>query len=131
MRGSDCVWAAGDAIAYPVKFGGLASQQADAVAADIAARVGVTAPPAPAGLTLRGVLMTGGVPRRLGGGSPGAPPRRGPIWRPEDKVFGTYLTPYLHSRHAPAGHDESPTGMVVERVLPGPDNGEAADFPGL
>ena len=34
------VWAAGDAIAFPVKQGGLAAQQADAVAEAIAARAG-------------------------------------------------------------------------------------------
>ena len=46
MHGADCVWVAGDAIAYPMKFGGLASQQADAVAVQ-AGGVPATLPPAP------------------------------------------------------------------------------------
>src|SRR5437764_3714727 len=37
VAGAEGVWAAGDGIAFPVKFGGLAAQQADAAAADIAA----------------------------------------------------------------------------------------------
>ena len=41
------VWAAGDAIAFPVKQGGLAAQQADAVAEEIAARAGADVRPQP------------------------------------------------------------------------------------
>jgi sulfide:quinone oxidoreductase len=90
MRGSDCVWAAGDAIAYPVKFGGLASQQADLAAADIAARLGGAAPPPPAaGLELRGVLMTGDTPRGLGGDSPASPADHPPVWRPAGRSSGS------------------------------------------
>ena len=40
VAGTSTVWAAGDAIAFPVKQGGLAAQQADAVAEAIAARAG-------------------------------------------------------------------------------------------
>lgn len=123
MRDSDFVWAAGDAIAYPVKFGGLASQQADRVAAEIAARVGAGTPPAPAGLTLRGVLMTGATPRRLGGGLAESPSEHRPIWRPDGKVFGLYLTPYLEGLKETIVTEATPSGVVVEETLPGPQSG--------
>lgn len=131
MRGSDCVWAAGDSIAYPVKFGGLATQQADAAAADIAARVTGTAPPAPTDLTLRGVLMTGATPRPLGRASATAPSRHRPLWRPETKVFGQYLTPYLHGLTNPPDTDESSTGVVVEQTLPGPESNDSETLQAL
>ena len=131
MRGSDCVWAAGDAIAYPVKFGGLASQQADAVAADVAARAGGGAAPAPAGLTLRGVLMTGAAPRRLGGASPSSPADEGPFWRPEKKVSGKYLTPYLELREGSVDPGELADGVVVEETLPGVESGKPETFHAL
>ena len=47
VRGVDGVWAAGDATDHPVKFGGVAAQLADAIAASIAA----AAAPAPAPAT--------------------------------------------------------------------------------
>ena len=84
MHGADCVWAAGDAIAYPVKFGGLASQQADAVAVQ-AGGVPATLPPAP--LRLRGVLMTGATPRAMGAAAGPAPSEHRPLWRPEAKFY--------------------------------------------
>jgi sulfide:quinone oxidoreductase len=132
MRDSDCVWAAGDAIAYPVKFGGLASQQADAVAAEIAARIGVGPPPARVPLRLRGVLMTGAEPRGIGAVSSGAAANQRPIWRPVDKVFGTHLTPYLKSLEAPVETDVSAgEGVVVDEALPGPDGDESETFHAL
>jgi sulfide:quinone oxidoreductase len=132
MHGADCVWAAGDAIAYPVKFGGLASQQADAVAAQIAAHAGVQTTPPPAGLKLRGVLMTGATPRAVGAAAGPAPSEHPPLWRPEAKVFGTYLTPYLHSlQPAPDADGEQAGGLVVEEALPGVGSDEAQAFDAL
>jgi sulfide:quinone oxidoreductase len=132
MRGADAVWAAGDAIAYPVKFGGLASQQADAVAAQIAAHAGVPTTPAPAGLTLRGVLMTGATPRAMGAAAGAAPSEHRPLWRPEAKVFGTYLTPYLQSLQpatdAGAAHAD---GVIVEQTLPDVGSDESQTFHAL
>jgi sulfide:quinone oxidoreductase len=59
MRGLDGVYAAGDATSFPIKHGGLAAQQADVVAAAIAARAGVAADPQPRPPVLRGMLLTG------------------------------------------------------------------------
>lgn len=126
MCGSDCVWAAGDTIAYPVKFGGLATQQADAVAADIAARLAGTAPPAVMDLKLRGVLMTGAAPRPLGHASATAPSEHRPLWRPETKVFSKYLTPYLQGLTGSHDDTDEPLqGVVIEQTLPGPEHGDS------
>jgi sulfide:quinone oxidoreductase len=132
MCGGESVWAAGDAIAYPVKLGALASQQADAVAGEIAARVGVQMPARPAGLRLQGVLMTGGAPRVVGAGPSTTETDHRQIWRPEDKVHGTYLTPYLHNLSPtiePGGH--SADGVLVEEMLPGTDSEETESFHAL
>jgi len=132
MRGSKSIWAAGDAIAYPVKLGALASQQADAVAGEIAARVGVQTPARPAGLKLRGVLMTGAAPRAVGSGTSSAETEHRPIWRPEDKVHGAYLTPYLHNLSptiVPGGNPAE--GVIVDETLPGTDAEEAGSFHAL
>jgi hypothetical protein len=131
MGDSDCVWAAGDAIAYTVKFGGLASQQADAVAADVAARASGGTSPAPAALKLRGVLMTGATPRRLGGASPSAPSDHRPFWRPEAKVSGKYLTPYLERLEVAVDPGETAAGVVVQETLPGVESGEPGTFHAL
>jgi sulfide:quinone oxidoreductase len=47
--GASTAWAAGDAIAYAVKQGGLAAQQADAVAEAIAERAGAGVDPSRSG----------------------------------------------------------------------------------
>ena len=60
VPGLDDVFAAGDATTSPVKQGGLAAQQADAVAEAIAASAGADIDPQPFRPVLRGVLLTGG-----------------------------------------------------------------------
>jgi sulfide:quinone oxidoreductase len=100
------VYAAGDTTTYPIKHGGLASQQADRIAHAIAAGLGLT----PHELKTRQVLEV----RLIGGQRPlhmrieldefGQPAGaalahtrtdRQPGWT---KVFGRYLTPYLETR---------------------------------
>ena len=87
VRGSRCVWAAGDGIAYPVKYGGLATQQADLAAAGIARLAGATVPDPPRHMVLRGMLMTGARPRALGAADA---PRTGatPTGRPSTRSTG-------------------------------------------
>jgi sulfide:quinone oxidoreductase len=107
------VYAAGDATAFPIKQGGLATQQADAVAETIAATAGPAPEPRPFRPVLRGVLLTGGAPLylraelsttgdvvRTRGTTVTAP--RGvtstrALWWPPAKVAGRYLAPFLAS----------------------------------
>jgi sulfide:quinone oxidoreductase len=99
--------AAGDAADFPVKQGGLATQQADAAAAIIAVRLGARLTPQPLAPVLRGVLLTGGAPLYLRAelDRSGAP-RRGtvsprPLWSPPGKVAGRYLAPYFATARPP------------------------------
>jgi sulfide:quinone oxidoreductase len=115
MVGLRNVYAAGDATAFPLKQGGLAAQQADAVAEAIAAGLGVPITPEPFRPVLRGLLMTGGAPlylraepqRLLRGATPTEAHRARrtsaaasavsgkPLWWPPAKVAGRYLAPFL------------------------------------
>ena len=79
VPGVDAVYAAGDATDRPIKHGGLACQQADAVAAHVAAVAGAPVDALPYRPVLRGRLLTG--PREL--------------WWPPARVSGRYLAPYL------------------------------------
>ena len=65
VAGTPGVYAAGDATTFPVKQGGLATQQADAVAEAVAAELGLGAQPEPFRPVLRGLLLTGGAPLYL------------------------------------------------------------------
>ena len=65
MPGLAGVYAAGDGAAFPIKQGGLATQQADAVAESIAAAVGAPVTPEPFRPVLRAMLLTGGDTRYL------------------------------------------------------------------
>ena len=59
-RGLEDVYAAGDATHFPVKQGGLATQQADVVAERIAASLGAPVTPGSFSPVLRGMLFSGG-----------------------------------------------------------------------
>ena len=96
VHGTASVYAAGDATTYPVKQGGLATQQADAVAVSIAARAGVPVDPRPFDPRLRALLLTGGVPLELGG--PGGGVVEAPESRWADKVVGRHLSRWLAER---------------------------------
>ena len=126
VKGVEGVYAAGDVTAFPLKQGGLAAQQADAIADLIAHRAGAAVAPRPFSAVIRGLLLTGGAPIYLRAG-PGtlrrdasvANERRTPwpagrarvesrsstrpLWWPPSKVAGRYLAPYLASARPMAG----------------------------
>ena len=94
------VYAAGDITTFPIKQGGIASQQALAAAKSIAAAVGAAVSPEPFEPVLRGLLLTGGQERYLrteveGGHGPAAAIDSEPLWWPPGKLAARYLTPYL------------------------------------
>ena len=138
VKGMEDVYAAGDVTTFPLKQGGLAAQQADAVAEAIAADAGVAIAPQPFHPVLRGLLMTGGAPLYLR-----AEPHRLPhevsvaieaatapraprdasaaagqaLWWPPAKIAGRYLAPYL----ATARPGPLSSGLLRDRsAVPGP-----------
>ena len=116
VRGLADVYAAGDAVDFPVKQGGLAAQQADAVADHIAAAYGAGVDPMPFRPVLRGMLFTGEDPFYLRSDVPGADPDVPgawyPLWWPPTKIAGRYLAPYLFERGAEEGLRKPPAGFV-------------------
>jgi len=99
VPGLEDVYAAGDVTALPMKQGGLAAQQADAVAESVAKWAGAPVRPTALRPVLRGVLLTGEKPAYLR-----ADPRPHgtrslarltPLWWPPAKIAGRYLAPYL------------------------------------
>jgi sulfide:quinone oxidoreductase len=99
VAGIDGVYAAGDVTADPVKHGGLAAQQADVVAAAIAARAGAPISPQPFEPLIRGILMTGDEDRffeaELGDAGFTSTVTDVCTWDPPAKVVARYLGPYL------------------------------------
>jgi sulfide:quinone oxidoreductase len=107
VTGVDDVYAAGDAIDFPIKQGGIGSQQADAAAESIAARAGAPVTPQPFQPVIRGMVLTGGEPlyltaRITGGHGFSSELSDKPMWSPPSKISSKYLAPYLaaHDRDA-------------------------------
>ncbi|MGD0197342.1 MAG: FAD/NAD(P)-binding oxidoreductase [Solirubrobacteraceae bacterium] len=100
VRGVEGVWAAGDAIDFELKFGGLAAQQADAAAASIAALAGAQVPAQEGPPEIHAVLLTGREPRYLSARFTGNRGFAGelttePTWDRVAKITARYLNPYL------------------------------------
>ena len=125
VRGVGGVYAAGDITNFPLKQGGLAAQQADAVAEAIAARAGALVTPEPFRPIIRGLVMTGAEPLYLraepgSASGPGTPlavvpsafdESDRPLWWPPAKLAGRYLAPYL----ATARPTRSAEATLVDR----------------
>jgi sulfide:quinone oxidoreductase len=129
VRGLDDVYAAGDATDFPIKQGGIATQQADAAAEAIAARAGAAVEPQPFRPVLRGLLLTGETPRFMraevsGGRGEDWEVSESALWWPPAKIAGRYLSPYMGARH---GELARPSGGVPVEVAidpkapPGPE----------
>lgn len=141
--GCNAVYAVGDGADFPVKQGGLATQQADAAARHIAAEAGARVEAVPFRPVMRGLLLTGAEPRfmRNAGarGGDGGKISDETLWWPPAKVVGHYLAPWL-ARHAtiagrapvgadaveidaqlPSGRDARPLGISpIPPVTSGP-----------
>lgn len=115
VSGEQDVYAAGDATDFPIKQGGLATQQADAAAESIAARLGAPVTPEPFRPVLRGLLLTGGAPRymraEIAGGRGEEEVSEHALWWPPSKIAGRYLSPYLGTHHRKLSPDG---GVPVE-----------------
>lgn len=103
VPGVERVFAAGDAVDFEVKHGGVAAQQADAAAQAIAALAGAPVTPEPVRLEIHGMLLTGGRPRYLsaelhGGRGVRSQVSDEPPQTPAAKITARYLGPYLERR---------------------------------
>ncbi|HEX6695541.1 MAG TPA: FAD-dependent oxidoreductase [Solirubrobacteraceae bacterium] len=102
VRDDDDVFAVGDATAGPYKQGGLAAQQADVVAEQIAWQLGAEHPPHPYRPVMRGLLRTADGPRYLRAEPPGEPTSAEVseecLWWPASKIAARWLTPWLAAR---------------------------------
>ena len=150
VHGVEDIYAAGDVTTFPLKQGGLAAQQADAVAETIVADLGIPLTPKPFRPVLRGLLMTDGAPLYLR-----AEPQRLPrettvatdatpryrsasnaswaagraLWWPDAKIAGRYLAPFLAS----ARPQPLSTALLTDRIAAPPplslaDDEDASEF---
>ena len=120
VAGTEAVWAAGDATAYPIKQGGLAAQQADVVAGSIAALAGAGVEPQPFQPVLRGVLLTGRgsawMRHDLTAETDADTADRHALFWPPTKIAGRHLSPFLASLDGAEG-DARPSGELVDIEL--------------
>ena len=99
VSGCEDVYAAGDGTTFPVKQGGIACQQADAIAETLAAAAGAPVEPQPFRPILRGRVLAGKgaqyLEHALHGGAGEGPPPELRLWSVTHKVDGKYLSPWL------------------------------------
>jgi sulfide:quinone oxidoreductase len=119
VQGVTDVYAAGDVTSFPVKQGGIACQQADAAAADIAARAGAPVKPEPFTTVLRGMLLTERWTRFLRRDAVGSIELSDvagrALWWPPTKIAGRELAGYLEGLDEEAGRSGGlPINVVID-----------------
>ncbi len=125
-RVGDCedVYAVGDGASFPIKQGGIACQQADVAAEDIARAAGADVASRPFRPILRGQLLTGAKPqfmrrdvRAVASGDEDS--TQNLLWWPPTKVAGKYLAPYiaLQEEHTSLS---TPAERIRSRALASP-----------
>ncbi|HEY4809832.1 MAG TPA: FAD-dependent oxidoreductase [Solirubrobacteraceae bacterium] len=103
------VYAAGDATDFAIKYGGIAAQQADALAESIAAEAGAAVDPQPFHPLIHGILLTAADPLYLtahiaGGQGFSSEISDTPSWPHPAKISAKYLTPYLEQLDRARAH---------------------------
>lgn len=110
VDGLEGVYAAGDGTNFPIKQGGLAAQQADVIAAHIAAGLGAAIEAPPFEPVLRAQLLTGFdslyLVHELTGGHGDGVVSSDILWSPPEKVAGRYLAAWLHDLPVPVWGSE-------------------------
>lgn len=122
VEGCEGVYAAGDGTTFPIKQGGIATQQADAAAEQIAAELGCISDPHPFHPVLRGKLIAGEEALHLradiGGGGGVGVASQDYLWWPPHKVAARYLARWLEGERRD-GEPEPPRPSIdVEVALP-------------
>jgi sulfide:quinone oxidoreductase len=122
VKGVEDVYAAGDGTTFPIKQGGLATQQADAAAEHIAAGLGANLDPKPFHPVLRGKLLTGeeslSLSHSLTGGEGEGVASADYLWWPPHKVSGRYLAPWLAGTTMREEPEPPSRPLEVEIALP-------------
>jgi len=100
VPGVEGIYAAGDATTFPIKHGGLASQQADVAARGIARHAGADVEAGPLRPVINGLLLTGREPLYLSatvvaGSGFRSKASTEPLWSPPTKIAALHLAPYL------------------------------------
>lgn len=123
----DDVYAIGDLSGYPVKQGGLGTQQADVVASVLAAQAGVPIHIQPPSRTLRVHLAGGSGPLFLSAeldahgrprpGTSAAVAGHAPWWPPA-KIYARHLAPYLAQHHNTLRRSRADGDRTSDRVAP-------------
>src|SRR5581483_5490625 len=113
------VYAAGDITTFPVKQGGIASQQADLVARSIAERAGAAIEDERADVVAFAVLLTGGEPIYLQadlapGHEQATTLASDPLFWPPSKVAARRLAPFLASMSSSYGAEFRGSAESVE-----------------
>jgi sulfide:quinone oxidoreductase len=102
VREVEHIYAAGDAVDFPIKHGGVGSQLADAAAQSIAREAGAPLTPEPFDPVIHGMLLTDNRPLYLtakitGGHGFSSEVATAPTWAPGAKIAARYLAPYLEA----------------------------------
>jgi sulfide:quinone oxidoreductase len=122
VQGVEDVYAAGDGTTFPIKQGGIGTQQADAAAEVVAARAGAEVDPQPFRPVLRGKLLTGFESLNLraepGGGGGEGVASLDYLWWPPHKVGGRYLAAWLANESIRFDAEPPTHSMDVEVSLP-------------
>jgi sulfide:quinone oxidoreductase len=131
VQGIQSVYAAGDATSFPIKQGGIATQQAAAVAREIAAAAGAPVQREQFRPVLRGLLLTGEGARFMrsevtGGQGDESEISDHILWWPQTKVAGQDVSQYLSKRiepiqpKAPLAPDAIPVEVDLTEALTDP-----------
>ena len=139
IGGVERVYAAGDAVDFPIKQGGIGSQLADVVALAIAKEAGSPVSPTPFDPVIHGMLLTDDKPLYLtakitGGHGFSSEVTDAPTWAPGTKIAARYLAPCLeglameagrgHPRTLDGDHEDSAElrrGLPSDRLLASPN----------
>jgi sulfide:quinone oxidoreductase len=118
----DGVYAAGDGTTFPIKQGGLATQQADAAAEDIAHRLGAGQAPEPFRPVLRGKVLAGdesvSLKAEVAGGGGEGEASLDALWWPPQKISARYLAPLLYHDRVREDPEPPRRSLDVEVALP-------------
>jgi sulfide:quinone oxidoreductase len=118
----DGVYAAGDGTTFPIKQGGLATQQADTAAEDIAHRIGAGPAAEPFRPVLRGKVLAGdesvSLKADVAGGAGEGEASLDALWWPPQKISARYLAPLLYHDRVREDPEPPRRSLDVEVALP-------------